>query len=157
MPNTLSFLEIDGEFVHLRTGTWLVPIFDGPFVWASADLEFTRQPVKRRSYVGLRSRGDGEWILFRTRALDAVCRALTSAGATEVLVPPVPPSEVLQITPWGAGLLAAVGAVFLTVARLATFQHDPTSHVFATDFLVAGIIAVTMAVVIGVVHIVERR
>jgi hypothetical protein len=74
-----------------------------------------------------------------------------------VTVFPVTPSDVLSLTPWGAGLIAAIGAALIVVARLAMLRQDPSTHMFAIDIQLAGTIAIAVGLVIGVVHVIERR
>ena len=54
----LAALELGQYEVSVTLGGHFSILFDGPFVWTTAELEFNPQPRKVNPYVGLRRRGE---------------------------------------------------------------------------------------------------
>ena len=153
----LAALELGQYEVSVTLGGHFSILFDGPFVWTTAELEFNPQPRKVNSYVGLRRRGEDEWTWFRTRSLDELCAGLASVGATEVAAPPLQMKDLLPITLPGSALMFGVSLLLLGATQLLRTRDVAGSQMVGKDLQIVGLIALVLGVATGIIHLWGRR
>ena len=148
-PNIRAVMEVSQSEVSISVGGRF-NFLSSPTVWATAELEFNRQQRKINSYVGLRKRGEKEWVWFLTRSLTALCTSLASVGGTEVDAPPLRTHEILPITLPGSVLVAGVGVLLLALSRV--FLWRGGFQGLSDGFQIVGLISLLVGVAFVAVH-----
>lgn len=149
-PNIRAVMEVKQSEVSISVGGRF-NFLSVPTVWATAELEFNRQPRKINSYIGLRKRGEKEWTWFRTYSLTALSAGLASVGGTEVDVPPLRMHEILPITLPGSVLVAGVGVLLLAISQVFFWRGGFQS--LSAGFHTVGLIILIVGVAFGAIHL----
>ncbi len=146
-------MDVGPDEVIISLGGRFRLLFDGPFMWNSPELEFSRQPRRINSYVGLRRRGQDEWTWFQTLSVNEICAGLASVGATEIAAPSLRTKDILPVTLLGSALLVGVGLVLLAVVPLLNTRDVPGIQTVAAVSEIAGVIALLVGAACGIIHL----
>lgn len=149
-PNIRAVIDVSQNEVSISVGG-RYNFLSAPTVWATAELEFNRQPRKINSYIGLRKRGEKEWTWFRTYSLPALSAGLASVGGTEVEAPPLRTHEILPITLLGSVLVAGVGVLLLAISQVLLWRGR--SQGLSAGFYTVGLIGLIVGIAFGAIHL----